>query len=86
MAKGKGKQMTEAQKAEKWIELAQSRFDKALKQIASLTKLANGRRYKWESEQIETMKEAFTQALDGMFAAYAGKATASGGVSLAKKK
>lgn len=70
------KTLTEAQKAAKWRDLAQKRFDRAINAIRGLTKLANTKRYSYTPKQVETMKNTFEARLDAMFAAYEGKSAA----------
>lgn len=81
MAK-KGKTMTDAQKSEKWTELAEARLNRSLKAIRGITKLANSRRYHWTPKQLETIKKAYEAALDDCFAAYEGKTVSSGEITL----
>jgi hypothetical protein len=82
MAKKASTPKTEAQKAAKWVELAEKRAEKIVRGIESLGKLSAKSRYSYTPKQIEKLESIFEDALKECFSRYAGTIVARGGIDL----
>lgn len=82
MAKKEKKVKTEADKKSAFKKAAEKKANTALRGIAGLGNLANPNKYAHNADQVNTLKEAFKDALDSAFAALDAKKVPTGGIEL----